>query len=205
MKINTFCGHLVPLLRLPMSDFTELQRALKEQSAHFDPENELNASVHRYAETAGVGFDPNLLKGKAGPGGGIEMDSFRAAFFVLAVALNGPRKESATATWQTWHLNQEGSILSGMGEDFQGHFAICPLTKQHLFGEALKAIIEDVELAERVKEVRVASNRTAEIRYDAESISKFEKPHSEYTPLYRVAVVDGRVWRQIARLIESGR
>ncbi len=94
MKLNTFCGHLVSLLDLPMSDFTELQRALKEQSTHFDPDNQLNRDVRAYAEDAGIGYDPDLLKSKAGPGGGIELDAFRAAFFTLAVVLNGPRKRA---------------------------------------------------------------------------------------------------------------
>lgn len=203
MKLNTFCGHLVSLLDLPMSDFTELQRALKEQSTHFDPDNQLNRDVRAYADDAGIGFDPDLLKGKAGPGGGIELDSFRAAFFTLAVILNGPRKESANATWLTWHLNQEGSVLSGWGEDFRGKFTICPLTGQHLFGEALKVIVENEAIAKRVKEVRVASDLTAEIHFDDDKVSKFEKSYRNRDPLlYRVAVTTGTVWQMIAMLVK---
>ena len=203
MKLNTFCGHLVSLLDLPMSDFTELQRALKEQSTHFDPDNQLNRDVRAYAEDAGIGYDPDLLKGKAGPGGGIELDAFRAAFFTLAVVLNGPRKESANATWMTWHLNQEGSVLAGWGEDFRGKFTICPLTGQHLFGEALKKIVEDDVLAKRVKEIRVASDLPAEIEFDDHRVSKFEKSYRNRDPLlYRVAVTKGTVWQMIAHLVK---
>lgn len=202
MKLNTFCGHLVHLLDMPMSDFTELQRALKEQSPHFNPEGKLEKAVRVYAEEAGIAHDPNLLKGKAGPGGGIELDSFRAAFFLLAVTLNGPRKDSSTATWLTWHLNQEGSEVSGWGDDWKPTFKLCPLTKQHLFGEALKQIIEDVSLAARVDEVRVASDLSAEIHYDNGKISKFDKSYRETAPrLYRLAVVNGMVWQVAANLV----
>lgn len=202
MKLNTFCGHLVPLLNLPMSEFTELLRALKEQSAHFDPEDKINQKVRAYADGAGIGFDPNLLKGRAGPGGGIEVDPFRAAFFLLAVALNGPRKDSAEATWATWHLNQEGSILSGFGDDWKPTFTFCPLTGQHLFGEALRAIVSDPALARRVSEVRAAADLNGEIHFDEGKVSKFSKPYRDREPhLYRVAVVRGRVWRMVARLV----
>ena len=205
MKLNTFCGHLVSLLDMPMSDFTELQRALKEQSAHFNPADQINADVQAYAADAGIGYDANLLKGKAGPGGGIEVDSFRAAFFLLAVVLNGPRKDSATATWMTWHLNQEGSVLSGWGGDWKPTFTECPLTGQHLFGEALKTIIENEALARRVDEVRVASDRTAEIHFDDGKVSKFEKPYRDRDPLlYRVAVVKGTALQVVANLMKRG-
>lgn len=205
MKLNTYSGHLVSLLKLPMSEFTELQRALKEQSAHFDPENKLNQDVHAYAADAGIGYDPELLKGKAGPGGGIELDSFRAAFFLLAVVLNGPRKHAAEATWMTWHLNQEHSVLSGWGEDFKPTFAECPFTGHHLFGEALRAIIEDEDLAARVDEIRVASDLTAEIHYDGGKVSKFEKSYRDQFPfLYRVSVLNGLVLQAIAQLLKRG-
>ncbi|MCJ2033167.1 hypothetical protein [Methylobacterium sp. J-068] len=203
MKLTTFCGHLVPLLDMPMSDFTELQRALKEQSPHFNPEDKLNKAIRAYAEEAGISFDPNLLKGKAGPGGGIELDAFRAAFFLLAVTLNGPRKNSSTATWLTWHLNQEGSELSGWGDNWKPTIKLCPFTGQHLFGEALKKIIEDGSLAARVNEVRVASDLTAEIHYDNGNISKFEKSYRDTSPhLYRLAVVNGMVWQAAAELVK---
>jgi hypothetical protein len=203
MKLNTFCGYLVSLLDLPMSEFTELQRALKEQSAHFDPANKLNRDVRAYADDAGIGFDPDLFRGKAGPGGGIELDAFRAAFFTLAVILNGPRRESANATWLTWHLNQEGSVLSGWGEDWKPTLTICPLTGQHLFGEALKKIVEDERLAKRVKEIRVTSDLTAEIHFDGDKVSKFEKSYRNRDPLlYRAAVVNGMVWQAIAQLVK---
>jgi hypothetical protein len=201
MKLKTFSAHLVPLLKMPMSEFTELERALKEQSAHFDPENEINQEVLKLAAEKGVGHDPQLLKGKAGPGGGIELDAFRAAFFLLAVVLNGPRKESAYATWMTWHLNQEGSILGGAGDDWQPTFTVCPLTGQHLFGEALKAIIEDEGLARRVDEIRVSSNLSAEIHYDGK-VSKFEKSYADmYPTLYRVAVLNGLVLVAVSQLV----
>lgn len=203
MKLNTFCGHLVHLLDTPMSEFTELQRALKEQSAHFNPEDKLNKAVREYAKDTGISFDPDLLKGRAGPGGGIELDPFRAAFFLLAVAINGPRKENANATWLTWHLNQAGSVMSGWGEDWKPTVTYCPLTGMHLFGEALRKIVEDVDLARRVKEVRVASNHTAEIHFDEGKVSTFEKSYSDRAPLlYRLAVIDGSVWAMTAELVK---
>ena len=203
MKLNTFCGNLVPLLGLPMSEFTELQRALKEQSPHFDPDNELNAASRQQAEEAGVAFDPAMFRGKAGPGGGIDVDPFRAAFFVLAVVLNGPRKESANSTWLTWHLNQEGSELSGWGENWKPKFAACPMTGRHLFGDALKSIIEDQDLAARVDEVRVSSDLYAEIRYDGGKVSRFEKPYRDQEPiLRRDAVLQGIALQAISQLIK---
>lgn len=202
MKLNTFCANLVPLLGLPMSEFTELQRALKEQSVHFDPESEINRKASEYAASTGVGFNPDLLKGKAGPGGGIDVDAFRAAFFMLAVILNGPRKESATATWLTWHLDQEGAVLSGWGDDFKGTIVACPLTGQPLFGAALKALVEQEDLACRVDKICVVSNVSAEIYFDNGKVSRFQRSSNPDQLLYREAVVKGIVWQAIAQLVK---
>lgn len=205
MKLNTFSSHLVPLLNLPMSEFTELQRALKDQVAHFDPESDVNAFARQSADTSGVGFDPDLLKGKPGPGGGVDVDDFRAAFFLLAVILGGPRKESARVAWTTWHLNQKGSILCGYGNDWTPTFNVCPLTGRHLFGDALKAVVSDPHLARRIDEIAVSSNLWAEIRYDGGEVSAFEKPYKAEAPaLYRVAVLSGRALQAVAAIIKRG-
>lgn len=208
MKLNTFSAHLVPLLSIPMSETTEVQRALKEQTPYFDPDSidpdqPISAKLRSKADRSGVGFDPELFKGKAGPGGGTDVDPFRAAFFTLAVALNGPRKESASSTWTTWHLPQEGSVLSGWG-DFEPKFAVCPVTHQHLFGEALKQLVSNKALADEVRETRVSSNRKAEIEFKDGRVSRFEKPNRHDDPnLYRLAVIKGDVWRAVAVLIKQ--
>lgn len=195
MKLNTYCAHLVPLLGVEMSELMEVQRALKEQSPHFDDGGELNplkgANMYQHQD------EP--LPAKPGPGGGVELDPFRAAFFLLAAVLNGPRKQASYSTWMTWHLNHEGSVLSGYGDDWKPTFTKCELTGKHLFGDALKQIISDISLANRVRQVRVSSNLVGEIVFDDGKVSRFEKAHRHSDPgLYRLSVLSGRVLQNSA-------
>ena len=204
MKLATLCAHLVPLLDMEMSDLNELQRSLKEQSAHFDPESEINIAIIAAAERAGVAHDPDILKGKPGPGGGIEMGTFNTAFFLLAIAINGPRRESAQTTWRTWHLHQEGSTLSGWSID-ELHAATCPLTGRYLFGDAIKAILASEDVAARVSKVIVAADMFGEIHFDEGRVSRFTSGRFEIKDeprLYRPAIVSGEVFHAVCQLLK---
>jgi len=193
VKLMDLCANLVPLLGVPMSEFTELARSLKEGSSHFDEASEANR------------LHPEILKGRPGPGGGVVADPFRAAFMLAALMINGPRRDSAKNTWEVWHLNQEGSILGGWGECLQPTITRCPLTGMHLFGDAFKAILADEDLASRVKEVRIGSNGRAEIRFDDDAVSRFGVHQSLNRAgryLHRVAVLDGFVVHGVCQLLK---
>lgn len=193
MKILDLFGRLAPYMNLTMSEGTELLRALKEGSAHF---NEDTAGESR--------VDPDILKGRPGPGGGVEADPFRAAFLLIAIMVNGPRKEAARNTWMTWHLNQEGSVLAGWGEDWKPTITVCPLTGQHLFGDAIKTIIENQDIAARVSKVHLSSDRSGEIHFDDGTVSKFHKGHNEPRYFHRGATVDGIVLQAMAQMLRHG-
>jgi hypothetical protein len=204
MKLNTLSAHLVTLFDQPMSEFTELGRNLRETSWHFDERNqEFEATSPDAANTRETPVDGTILKAKPGPGGGLEVDPFRCAFFILAYMIDGPRRETANLTWSAWHLSQAGSILSGWGADWQPTIAVCALTGQHLFGEALKVVLMKPEIAARVHEIRVAATEGwAEIAYDSDQVSRFEFANrGGHAMLCRVAVIKGLALQLLSKLI----
>lgn len=201
MKLNTFATYLVPALGIPASDVTEGLRALRENSAHFDPESEINEEVRKNQL---IRFAPDLLRAKPGPGGGIDADPFRAGFLLVSLMVPGPRRDAATNTWMAWHLTQEGSVLSGWGEDWRPTLRLCPLTKQVVFGDAMKAVCGDEDLAKRVQEIRVLSNDTAEIVFDGDRVSRFtDATGGRELGLIKSASLRGDVLVMVARLLKQ--
>lgn len=189
MKLNTLCGHLVPLLDLPMSEFTELLRALKEGSPKLDLDGE-----------------KDVLKGKPGPGGGVEADPFHTAFLLIGILVDGPRKDAALSTSRAWNHLAEGVLVKDQNGIPTHHEVTCPLTGRAAFGHAFKAILEQASLADRVGEVRVFSDGRAEIAFDGNQVSRFKHhPAPGSTPgLYRGGLLRGPALRSIARLITEG-
>lgn len=205
MKLATLCAHLVPLLDVEMSDLNELQRSLKERSAHFDPESEINIAVIAAADRAGVAHAPDILKGKPGPGGGIEMGAFNTAFFLLAIAISGPRRESARKTWRTWHMHHGELHLNGVPSD-ELHTVSCPLTGCALFGDAIKAMLASEDMAERVSKVVVVADKFGEIHFDEGKVSRFTFGRFEIKDeprLYRPAVMSGDVFRKVGQRLRQ--
>lgn len=198
MKLVDFSAHLVPLLNVTMGEVTELLRALKEGSDHFDAAK-LDEATRREAARTGAPVTPELLVSRPGPGGGLPADPFRAAFLVVAIMLGKPRKEIALAVWNTWHHVHKGSVTSGWGENWKPTIVCCSLTGSPLFGEAFKAILASVDLAARVDEVRV-SDHFAEIRFDKDKVSRFEDPHRR-NYLTREASLNGHAVKLIAGLL----
>jgi len=199
MKLNDFCAHLVPVLGISMGELNELTRALREGSDHFKQQAEKTTSA----------FDPDLLKGRPGPGGGVGADPFRVAFMLLAIAVDAPRKDVTQKTWSAYHLSKEGSELAGWG-DFKPHFARCEVTNEHLFGAAIKKIVGSPDLASRVDSVWVQSDLRAAIVYDkaaggAGKKSLFaDEGNVRASPMYKKTVIDGSVFQFVARLLKTG-
>ncbi len=191
MKITDFAGWLVSALRDEDTTATELLRALREQSSHFDPDPE------KYPA-----FDPAVLRARTGPGGGIDADPFRAGFVLVAMMLDGPKATIASRVWRAWHLSQEGSVLGGWGDDWKPTVTTCELTGAHLFGDALKKVLGDEDLARQVDKVRIAGDRSAEIFHENGKVSRFEGHHSAPPLLTRFAEVSGMVIADIASILK---
>lgn len=186
MKLSTLTAHLVALLRLPASDLTELIRTFKDGSSHWkDAEDDLGAA----------------LAGKPGPRGGVDATSFHAAFMLIGLMIDGPRKNAVQATYSAYHLDQEGNVSAGWADDGPLPPApLCPLTGEPMFGPALKRVLGDEDLARRVDLIRVRSDaHFAEIVYDNGQISRFSQPSR--TPLTWTAEMDGEVIAAIAALL----
>ena len=194
MKLNTFGARLVGLLNLEMSVFTETSRALREQSTHFED-----------SESEGK-FGPDILKAKPGPGGGLEVDPFRATFLLLAIIVGGPRKEVATATWRAWHYGRAGLVEGGwVGDeeiDPKPEASPCPLTGEVLFGDALEAILANEDLAYRVERISLGPV-LAHITFDGGRISEFERgvTTANRPSFYHVATVEGGAIQLCASLL----
>lgn len=194
MKLTDYCARLSVVLDQPMSEFTELRRALAEQSSHFVADEDDLPNL-----------DGTLLKARPGPGGGLEVTPFVGTFVCLALMVGGPRRDTALRTWKAWHLDHEGSVKAAWRGEAEPSVKKCPMTKQHLFGDALRSIFSDHGLAARVDRVMVGTNRTAEIHYDKTKVSRFDKGRrSLRSPLHTVSVLDGTAVRGIATLLAEG-
>jgi hypothetical protein len=165
-----------------------LLRDLKEQSPQFTL-----ADVSRY-----------FLIGQKGRGGGEpEADPFRAAFILIAMLILGPRKNIAERTWLAWHLPHSESITSGVGEDFQPKFAKCVVTGAHLFGDAIKAILTDPNLARKVKKLRITDNDEAEIQFQDVKASSFKIEFQQWRAVVHAVELDGKLLSAIAGMVSG--
>jgi hypothetical protein len=193
MKLTDYAGWLVSTLRDEQTTATELLRALREQNSHFNPDEPKN-----YPE-----YNPDILRARSGPGGGLDADPFRAGFVLIAIMLDGPRSDICRRGWDAWHINHKGSVLSGWG-DFKPIFARCDLTGEHLFGSAVKQILAEPSLAKNVARVRLASDcRWAEIWHSDGKTSRFENSHRRQpSHLVRTAELDGVVVAWIAEMLK---
>lgn len=202
MKLDDFAATLANLIEKPMSHFNELKRVLREQSSHF---GEWTDALPEAAQAQILTrTDETMLRARTGPKGGVDADPFRAGFLTIAAVMNSARSEVALQTWHAWHLSQTGSELSGWGDDWRPTIKACPLTKQHLFGEAFKAIISAPDIARRVVRVCIASD-SAEIVYDDEQVSKFESyPGRPNKGLRVISILDGYVVQVIAATLTRG-
>ncbi|HQS18802.1 hypothetical protein [Reyranella sp.] len=183
MELSELCEKIAPALGVPATELAEIRRRLREQS------------------------DAEELVGKRGRYGGLQATPFNVGFVVAALMVSSPtRAQAAFDTWNVWHLNQEGSVLSEFIGENKIKLTLCPLTGEHLFGEAFKAILSRSELAKSVQCVRIAGER-AEIQYlhkkGEVKASKFESRIPDSRMLRRVAELDGRVVRMIAAMLSA--
>ncbi len=186
MKLSTLTAYLVPLLKLPASDLTELIRTFKDGSSHWkDAEDDLGAA----------------LAGKPGPRGGVDATPFHAAFLLVGLMIGGPRKNAVLATYSAYHLEPEGTDSTGWGDEPLPSPVRCPLTDEILFGPALKKVLGDEHLARRVTMIRVRSDsHFAELHFDNGQVSRFAE-HASTSPLMWVAELDGDVIATVASLL----
>jgi hypothetical protein len=211
LTINDFAARLSAIFEQPIGPITEIKRALIEQTKAFNEDDLFEeyfgaeGSAQAVRDVRSSSFPQDVLAGKAGPGGGVKVDYFRAGFFTLAVALDNPRSETAEKIWLAWHLPQQGSVLSGWGEDWKPTFATCKLTGTHLFGHAFESIIRSAKIAARVQKVRVdTSGAFAEIKFDKGETSTFTHQYQR-GPLFlrKVVEIDGQSLQLIATMLEK--
>lgn len=194
MKLTDYAGWLVSILQDDQTTATELLRALREQSRHFDPEQMPVETV----------LGPDILRAKSGPRGGLNADPCRSALVLIAVLLDGRRSDIGLRVWRAWHLSHKGSRSSpNMPGDWEPAIIRCTLTKQHLFGDALKVLLGHENIAKSVKKVRVGGDHFAEIWHSKDQVSRFGKNIAQRypPPLLRVAELDGIIVKRIAALL----
>lgn len=200
MKLNDLTGLLVAHLD-PTQSAAELQRALREQSEHFIDKD--------LPEGITTEVDSSILRApRTGPRGGLDADPFRASFMLVAIMMNGMKSDIADRVWRAWHLVQQGSVLSGFGEDWKPTVKLCPLTHKFLFGDALKATLSDPRMAERVNTIRIRLDcQMGEFVYDNGKASRFkdhpeqkDRPENE-PPLMRTAELEGEILVMLSKLL----
>jgi hypothetical protein len=201
MKLNDLTAALVSVIPVPFGEMNELLRALREQSQR-------NDGVVEWTELAPPDEEDNpavALRAKPGPGGGVEAKPFHAGFILVALMLNPPRRETAIKTWSTWHLVTEGSEWSGWGDDWRPKIKPCAVTQAALLGEALKTILANPDLADRVQCIRLdCAGDWAEIAWKDAPSSKFRnEARRVVSHLRRVAELDGKIIKYAARQLAA--
>lgn len=83
----------------------------------------------------------------AGPGGGVRVSPFTAAYLLAGALAGATRGDAATAAWETWHL-----------------LGSCPGTGDAAFGDALNTILAHPETAAVVRGVTLLRSPTREAR-----------------------------------------
>lgn len=191
MKITDLCANLVPMLGVPASEFNELLRALREGSSHFREPGEP---------------PPDILKAKPGPGGGLAATPFLVAFVIIALLTNGPRREAAQNTWRAWTRDygdgpRTAQRTAYWGDETRLEEPACRLTGKSQFGDAIKAILADEDMASRVDEVRFGPD-IAEIAYDNNAVSRFHAGAPKHPDFYRLAILNGIILQGLCQLLK---
>lgn len=217
ITLNDYVARMSTIFERPVGPLNEIKRALTEQTRAFSQEALLEELLGDDPVTIDTvrkaSFDTEILsadalsealQGRAGPGGSVVADPFRAGFFTIAAAIDSPRAVTAEATWRVWHIPQEGSELAGWGDDWRPTITKCGLTGQHLFGSAFQTILGDPSVARRVKRVRFACDGSyAEIFYDGEKVSRFKHtvPRRGRNFVRKVAEIEGIALLMISNVI----
>lgn len=196
MKLSTFGTYLPQILGIEYPDVTEVYRRLKEQSKIF---------AELEAEEPDPQLPSDILTGRPGRSGGVDLNPAKAAFVLVALMTTAVRPETARATWSSWHIYSEirsaGRPTDDGGHD--GHIQPCPLTGATMFGDAVRAILADPDLAMRVDSVQLIDNQVGVVRYDGDKEWRFNKriTRRELPGLHRATVITGAALHTIARLI----
>lgn len=208
LLLNDFVARMAVIFQRPIGPLNEIKRALTEQTkALADEQFDESFSDPKVAAAVrdlnGPKVDAAILAAKPGPGGGVRADPFRAAFFLIAATMDGPRASAGQDTWRVWHFPHADSVLAGAGRDFEPTFAECALTGCHLFGHAFQSILSSAALARRVDEVRMSTEGDfAEIEFDSNQVSRFKYPYSQGLHFsYKVSVLTGAAVHMIAGLL----
>ena len=194
MKLDDLSALLSTTLEKPISYFNELKRTLRQQSAdlaRLDSKLDAETLEHREASPAQIDF-----RGRPGPGGGVNVDPSLAAFFMLAAVLNAPRAQTSHETHTVWHF----TTLAGSLDELD--FNPCFLTRTHLFGETLQAIVSDPTLAKRVRQIQISvRGNWAQIHYDDDRVSRFARRQERQSFFSEILVLDGAIVQAVAAFL----
>lgn len=182
MKFPEFAASLSNISDVPMRELQETMRHIRSQVSSIE--------------------DPGLEESfstKSGPGGGMDMESFNSAFFLIGLMVGGGRKELSTRVWDAWHIEVEGSVLAGWGSNFEPTYKLCAQTRQMMFGQAVRYALEHDEVAAKVKEIRLWSHLClAEIDFGQHGVTRFCKQTTAISPrIYTVSHFEGQVFSSI--------
>jgi hypothetical protein len=102
------------------------------------------------------------FRGRPGPGGGVEANATVLAFYLVAYLVDGPRREAAAK-----------AIKIMLAKHVPLHDR-CPIPGQQLFGGALKTMLTDREVFDRVAVIRISADAGfATIMFKDGDVSEF--------------------------------
>jgi hypothetical protein len=180
MKLVEYTTWCVRTLGEKDASAAEILRALREGSSHF-------------------GKDAAFLKGKPGVGGAMRADDFNTSFFLLGVMLGGKRADLCTRVWHVWHLGDDRPA-NYAGEERDPHFDNPPL-----FGDMLRLLMRETNLARRVEKIRVSMDWAEVIWADSVLPSIFGEPAKRpNTPLFRIVSLDGGTLAELSLGLKVG-
>ncbi|MFW2404689.1 MAG: hypothetical protein ACN4GT_07965 [Gammaproteobacteria bacterium] len=153
---------------------------------------------------------PGFPHGRPGPGGGAEATPEAVTLILVATLAGGPRRRTQQTTPATLDLPTHADHSTPEP-------AACGLTSQTRFGDAMRAILRDTEIAARVRQVIVCrdwgeaaiafeiDNRIHESRFmDTEGRRRSEAAESRGT-LFGLARIGGAALLEITRELQSPR